>query len=149
MSTTAKKMDIDGLATLFVNRTMAQGMTTEGLKAALDAITLWRGLQAEYDVYAAVQNAITIRPDDVAQLLPAGEWEKLKPETRKKLRAAIREREKHHRQGLASIRQLIFTQASSANAGSQAFQAAYAERLQEYLTEPVTAETSAHSTDTI
>jgi len=143
-STTPKKMDVDGLAELFVNRAMAKSMTTEALKAALDAITLWRGLQAEYDVYAACQNAITIRPDDVADLLPPGEWEKLKPETRKKLRAAIREREKYHRQGLASIRQLIFTQASSANAGSQAFQEAYTERLQEYLTEPV-----AESTPTI
>ena len=150
---TPKKMDLDGLAALFVNRCLARSLPTEALRAALDAITLWKGLQAEYDIYATHQNAIVIHPDEVAELLPEGEWAKLRPETRKKLRAAIREQAKHHRQGLAAIRQLIFTQASSGNAGSQAFQAAYAERLQQYLTEPITetpaADASAASTELV
>ena len=139
MSTTPKKLDIDGLAALFVTRRMAQGLPDEALKAALNAVIIWRGLQAEYDVYARHQNAVLIRPDEVAEHLAPGAWETLTPETRKKLRAAIREKERHHRQGLRLVRDFIHTQASYGNAGSNAFQRVYAEREAEYLTEPLPA----------
>jgi hypothetical protein len=136
---TPKKLDLDSLAALFVNRAFATGLPDEALKACLDALTLWVGIQAEYDIYARHQNMVAIRPDDIAQMMPAGAFAALPAETRKRLRAAIREKERCTRQGLAAVRQFIHTQAGSRNAGSVAFQQVYAERLAEYLTEPLNA----------
>lgn len=136
MSTTPKKMDIPGLADYYVKRRQAQGLTRDAMENALTGLILLKGALAEYELYAAAERAILIRPDDVAEHLPNGEWEKLSAPGRKQLRECIRKADAARLRGLAQMLQFLETQCAGALAGSPAFQAAYQRRLDAYAPLP-------------
>lgn len=129
-------MELADIADNFVNRCLAKGLTDKALTAAMDAITLWRGIAAEYEVYAQAQDAIVIDAAAVTHLFPPGYYEALHPGIRERLKKMIQQREKQHRQGLREVRAFIAQQVGSSNRGSAAFKEAYEERLKEYLGEP-------------
>lgn len=129
-----KKLNYQEFAHHFVVKTLAQQLPTTALKAALDAATLWRGLRAEYAVYGAHQDAVVLRPDDAAALLPAGAWAGLTPDQRKKLRGLITKEAAQQRQVLAAVRRFIDAQCAALEVASPAFKEAYNARLKEYST---------------
>ena len=136
MSTTPKKMDVDGLAAYYVQRRQAQGLNRPAMENALNGLILLKGALAEYDLYAAAERATVIRPDDVAELLPNGEWEKLRPDTRKALRASIRAKDAARLRGLETMMAFLREQCGHALAGSPAFQEAYQQQLDAYAPLP-------------
>lgn len=129
-------MELADIADNFVNRCLARGLSEKALTAAMDAITLWRGIAAEYEIYADEQDAIVINPAEVANVFPPGYYNDLHPDIRDRLKKMIRQREKYHRQGLSEVRAFIAQQVGSSNRGSAAFKEAYGDRLKEYLGEP-------------
>lgn len=132
---TQKKLNAEQIAHQFVLQTLARNLPSEAITEALDALTLWRGLRAHYASYAAHQDAIQVRPDEVAHMMPPGYWQGLPPETRKKVRNLINKEAASQQQGLAAVRRLIDLQVAALEAASPAFKDAYAEREQQYLTE--------------